>query len=60
MRIIIFDILPKAEIANLEKVPTDVFLGLARLEKSNTLIMVDVFDYVEYSPLIWELECQKS
>ena len=35
--------------------PTDETFGIAFLESNNERVIIDFYDYVAYSPLMWEL-----
>jgi hypothetical protein len=52
--------IPEVELAELRVEPTKHDFGIAYLEKNNAMVLLDIGEYVEYSPLIWEISCLKS
>lgn len=60
MRIIIFDCLPSAELADLVVPPSGGKMGLARVVRNGTMLLVEEDEYMEYNPLMWEMVCPRN
>jgi hypothetical protein len=45
------------ELADLIQPPMGLKMGLARIIRNGAVVLIEEYEYVEYSPLMWELLC---